>query len=598
MISKYLLVLSCFVLITADSGVIAQNGLPRGLTDDERRMLHQNGGLGPEFFSSRGIETVPDFPALRSMAEWEEIQALCISWISYPGILKNIVRNAKEECVVIILTENANSTQSFLMGSEAGGPLNNMDNVVLLNSNYDSVWMRDYGANTVYGNEVDDLILVDWIYNRPSRPNDDASPGDIADFLGLDLYTTTASPSDLVNTGGNFMSDGFGTAFASELILEENEPGNDYGVSAKSENQINDIMLDWMGLERYIKMETLPYDLIHHIDMHMKLLDEETLLIGEFPGVADGPQIEANIEYVVSNFNSKWGTPYKVKWIPMVPSTNNLWANANAAYRTYTNSVFVNKTLIYPSYREQYDTTAQRIYEELLPGYTIIPIDSDNQPEAIILASGAIHCITHSVGVSDPLLISHQPLSDTDDEINDYQVEAYIKHRSGISNATLYYKTALADEYESVSMTISGNDIWTGNIPAQVAGTTVYYYVEGESVSGKIQVRPIVAPDGYWKFRVLGELVAIQEQGLAYFQPAFPNPASAITCVPVFFNKSLNANIILRDITGKEVLSITSGKIPAGESKYFFDASTLAAGAYMLVIESEELYATQRIMIE
>jgi hypothetical protein len=109
--------------------IAAQNGLPRGLTDEERRMLHQNNGLGIEFFNTRGIETPPDFPALRTMAEWEEIQALCISWTSYPTILKNIVRNAKNECLVIILTENANATENYLMGSQAGGPLDNMDNI-------------------------------------------------------------------------------------------------------------------------------------------------------------------------------------------------------------------------------------------------------------------------------------------------------------------------------------------------------------------------------------------------------------------------------------------------------------------------------------
>lgn len=55
-------------------------------------------------------------------------------------------------------------------------------------------------------------------------------------------------------------------------------------------------------------METLPYDGIHHIDMHMKLLDEETLLVSKYPtGVADGPQIEANIQYVLNNFNRHLG---------------------------------------------------------------------------------------------------------------------------------------------------------------------------------------------------------------------------------------------------------------------------------------------------
>ncbi len=99
------------------------------------------------------------------------------------------------------------------------------------------------------------------------------------------------------------MSDGMGTAFASSLILDENEFGNPYNVSVKTESQIDGILSDFMGIDRYIKMNPLPYDVIHHIDMHMKLLDEETLIVGEYPaGVADGPQIEANIQYVLNNF--------------------------------------------------------------------------------------------------------------------------------------------------------------------------------------------------------------------------------------------------------------------------------------------------------
>jgi len=578
---------------------IAQD-FPRHMTPEERRQLLENGGLDKSRFL-RGIETPPPFDNLRTMAEWEEIEALTISWTSYPGILKQIVRAAKEECVVVILTENPGSTESYLMGNQSGGPLNNMENVVLLDAEINSVWMRDYAGNTVYGNEVDNRIMVDWIYNRPSRPDDDASPQYIADYYNLDLYTTTSAPSDLVNTGGNFMSDGFGTAFASKLILEENEPGNDYGVSAKDANEINLIKQDWMGIDRYIKMEMLPFDIIHHIDMHMKLLDEETLLVGEYPeGIADGPQINANIEYVLSNFNSAFGTPYNVLRIPMPPSTGNLWPDSEPAayYRTYTNSVFVNKTIIYPSYREEYDTIAERIYGELMPGYTLVPIDCDNNAEPIIAASGAIHCITHSVGVEEPLLISHQPLNDTYDTENDYDVAAYLNHRSGIASATLWYKTELAASYNAVPMVpVEGNN-WAASIPAQAAGSTVYYYIEGQSQSGKLQVRPIVAPDGYWKFRVLGDAVGIEEMSKGLFGKVFPNPASAITCIPLSTKKSINqARIVLRDINGREILEVFQGNIPAGESKYFLDASALPAAAYVLVLEAEEVRDVWRLMV-
>lgn len=65
---------------------------------------------------------------------------------------------------------------------------------------------------------MDSLILVDWIYNRP-RPLDDVTPTAIAAAFGLPIYETKTPPWDLVHTGGNYMSDGFGTAFSSTLTV-------------------------------------------------------------------------------------------------------------------------------------------------------------------------------------------------------------------------------------------------------------------------------------------------------------------------------------------------------------------------------------------
>ncbi|MBT6217845.1 MAG: hypothetical protein HOI42_13910, partial [Candidatus Marinimicrobia bacterium] len=60
-------------------------------------------------------------------------------------------------------------------------------------------------------------------------------------MVGMPIYVTDTGTNDLVNTGGNYMSDGLGNAFASNLILEENEPGNPYNVSAKTEEEIEDM---------------------------------------------------------------------------------------------------------------------------------------------------------------------------------------------------------------------------------------------------------------------------------------------------------------------------------------------------------------------
>lgn len=574
-------------------GAFAQQNLPIGLTPQEEQIMlsgqYQFGN------SNRGVSTAPPFP-VRTMAQWEEVQSLVLTWTSYLPILAQIADAAQEEAEVIIHCTDSTSVKTYL--TNQGVPLTNIKYIEVP---YNSIWIRDYGAHTVYKNEVDSVLLVDWIYNRP-RPDDDVIPDAYAAYKGIGLHSTTQAPNDLVNTGGNWMVDGFGTAFASKLILDENAAGNPYSVTVKSETDIDNIMNDFMGITRYIKMETLPYDDIHHIDMHMKLLDEETILVGQFPaGISDGPQIEANILYVTSNFNSVFGTPYKIVRIPMVPSTGGSYPGApygNGYYRTYANFVFVNKTAIVPVYRQEYDTTAVRILEEELPGYNIVTIDSDNSGANLISAGGVIHCITNLIGASDPMLISHQNLPDTYDETNPYLVDAYITHKSGISNATLYWSTTPGTGYTAVSMTTGGNGHWFGNIPAHPAGTTLYYYVEGTSVSGKTQVRPMVAPQGYFHFKVLDLASALPENLTASVMDVFPNPASAITCVPVNGNAPFQGTLKMYDMLGNLVETIHEGSFPAGESRYFIHANQYSSGAYLIVLEREKgNRSVQKLMI-
>ena len=165
--------------------------------------------------------------------------------------------------------------------------------------------------------------------------------------------------------------------------------------------------------------------------------------------------------------DTKWGTPFKVIRIPSPPSTSGAYPGSqpnnqiDGYYRTYTNSVFINKTVIVPFYREEYDTIAQRIYEEALPGYNIVGIDCDNNGNNIIPLSGAIHCITHSVGVNDPLLISYKQIEDVCADENPYvQFESLVKHRSGVSEVLFNYRYEGEVIFNSVNMQDSGSGIW------------------------------------------------------------------------------------------------------------------------------------------
>lgn len=464
----------------------AQQVLPHYPTAKEQAQLP---GYLQSFRESEKVVPTPPPVPVRTMAEWEEVQALCITWTGFPEILTEITRAAVNECKVFIVTTNPGQVSNLLNNADV--PL---DSVEFVEHNFNSIWIRDYGPWTTYTNDVDSLTIIDWIYNRP-RPLDNVIPAAIASQMNLPIYEAITPPYDWVHTGGNHLRDGMGTAFSSELVLMENPD--------KTEAEIDQIAYEYLGVNEYVKLPVLPYDAIHHLDMHMRIIDEETIIFGEYPeGVADGPQIEANIQYIKSNLTTPFGNPYQILRMPMPPDQYGRYPDDDGFYRTYTNSLFINKTVIVPIYEEQYDTTSLRLYEEYLPGYNIVGIDCND----IIPSSGALHCITKLVGTNAPLWIAHSRLKDTYDDENDYQAQAIIKHRSGISSASLFYKLDEAETYTEVPMTLTDaeNHYWSAGIPAQEVGTVVQYYIHATANSGKEQVRPLVAPEGYFRFRVKG----------------------------------------------------------------------------------------------
>lgn len=443
---------------------------------------------------------VPDPPPdpVRTMAEWEEIQALLITWENHPQLQTEIVRHAVNECKVIIITNTPDVVSTILENADIS-----LENVEFLNRNFNKIWIRDYGPWSIYTNDVEELSIADWIYDRPTRILDDALPESVAEMLNLPFYEAVQDPFKWTHAGGNILRDGMGTAFSSDLVFSDN-PG-------KTQNDINTVAKSFLGFDRYFILPHLPYDVIHHLDMHMRLIDEETIIIGQYPeGIADGPQIEANVDFIKNNYRTPFGNPYKIIRVEMPPDYMNRYPDEDGDYRTFTNAIFVNKTILVPTYEEQYDNAALDIYRENLPGYNVVGINCNE----IIDRVGAIHCIAKLVGVESPLWIAHPKLRDTYNTTKAYQVEAIIKHQSGIANATLFYRETGQNNYLALAMGLSlSTGRWEAQIPAQSAWTTIEYYIEATANSGKIQRRPIVAPEGYFYFSIK----AYQERPNAQF---------------------------------------------------------------------------------
>ncbi len=543
-----------------------------------------------------GIPTPPS-STVRSIAEWEELDHIVVSWdnLDHP-LLAKIIDNARIECEVVVAASNVAQCQNQLLNIHGFDDLNN---ITFIEAPISSIWIRDSGANSAYINDVDSLIGVDWIYNR-NRPEDDQLFCEIQEELDIPLYQTLVPPYDLVHTGGNYMTDGLGMGFSSDLLYEENEAGSDFGYSAHSPEDVKAIMQQFLGIDEYVVMEALPYDIIHHIDMHMKLLDEETLLVGAYPnGISDGPQIEANLAYIQENYKTSFGRDFNIIRMDMPADANGDYPGAPFGfgdYYTYTNALFVNKMVLVPTYNIPEDQEALDKWREALPGYNIVGLDCRN----IIRYSGAIHCITKEVGTSDPLWITHPQIRDVETEQpNGYMATAQIKHRSGIESANLYYKTNLDDAYLEIPMEqILGTDDWIATIPEQANQSTVYYYINAIAFTGKIMTRPMPAPEGYFSFTVNYPVSTIEVDNQNIFVgDVFPNPARSLTYIP-FENKiNIDATVQILDVHGRVLEIIHDGIISSGDSKFFFDVSKYTSGVYFVHVVSGQEQVTKRFVV-
>jgi agmatine deiminase len=565
--------------------VQAQDILPKGFAPGEKEQMQQYLNQSQQS-NNRSFTTPPEGSKLRNAAEWEEVQALTITWTSFLSVHREIIKSVQQETPVIIICSDSNNVKSNLTS-------NNIPHVNLsfLQVPFNSVWIRDYMANSVYTADTDSLVLVDWIYNRP-RPNDDTVGRSVAALLDLPIHETRQAPSNLLHTGGNYMSDGMGIGFSSMLVRDEN--------SGKTIAQIDQIMEDFLGLNTYIKMTVLPYDDIHHIDMHMKILDEQTLLVGKYPdGISDGPQIEANIQYVLNNYKNSYNEDYRIIRIPMPPAPGNNQYPPSSNYYTYANSTIINNTIIVPMYSESasshfasHDSTALRIYREAMPGYNVKGVRSGTT----ISSGGSLHCITHTVGVNEPLVINAKLIRDTVFIEDSYPIRVSARHKSGIDEVKLFYRTSSSAAFQSVDMTPEGED-YVYEIPTQPAQTTVEYYIQARSVSGKIMHRPMPAPQGFYSFTVVEDVTSAQEHVLSNFQPAYPNPSKGITCIPVSSNKSVKGSIKLVDLMGRTTAIIHEGEIPLGNKNFFFDSSVIAPGVYFIETRAGESLGVQKLLI-
>ncbi|MBX2990381.1 MAG: agmatine deiminase family protein [Bacteroidetes bacterium] len=541
--------------------------LPRHATAEEH-------AIAPLYVPPPAVRILPPSRPVRTMAEFEELEGIIVRWAynTQNLLLSQIVDAAQDEGMVWIITRpgtsDSTNIKSYLTSRSI--PLTNIE---FLSISTNSIWSRDYGPWCVYDTDTDSMAIVDFRYNRP-RPQDDAVPVALAQLWNLPLYQTVTMPDSLSHTGGNYMVDGSGRGFASKLIYFENR--------LQSMDRIDSILLRYNGISSFITMDTLLYDGIHHIDMHMKLLDEETILVGQYPvNVSDYQRIENTVNYL-STLTNSYGRPYRIIRIPMPADASGRYP-PQSYYLTYVNALIVNKTVLVPVYNLPTDAAALQIWREALPGYRILGFDCN----AIIPQSGAIHCITKEIGVREPMRIRHKRLWEVADTTNSYRIEGTVRVRSGVDSVFLFWRADSTAGFTRAQMTDTGG-VYVAQIPAQTAGSRVSYFIEATSFSGRRSTFPFVGEAGAFTFTVKSSptSVPLEVAGRFRLDNNYPNPFNPSTTIRFEIPASGIVTLKVLDVLGREAATLVERMLESGSHTAAFDASRFSSGVYFYSLES------------
>jgi photosystem II stability/assembly factor-like uncharacterized protein len=77
----------------------------------------------------------------------------------------------------------------------------------------------------------------------------------------------------------------------------------------------------------------------------------------------------------------------------------------------------------------------------------------------------------------------------------------------------------------------------------------------------------------------------------------YPNPFNPLTGIEFSIAKSGYVQLIIHDITGREIAQLVKGNLNAGSYNYDFDASSLTSGVYFYTLASENFKQTKKMTL-
>ncbi|MCU0511319.1 MAG: agmatine deiminase family protein [Anaerolineae bacterium] len=318
---------------------------------------------------------------VRVPAQWEPQESVLISFgCLYPPVWPmhaRMIEAISQVATAEVLVSSPLWARAVWVYLQRRG-LAHMARVRLLVLPTNDIWIRDYGP--IIGFDPDGRrVAVDPVYAvLPDYPQhlDNGMTIPWAAHRRLPVQ-----PLPLDWEGGNLWTDGRGTLITTEQIFYSNPWYDRAGIEA--------FLHRYFAFDKLIITPRLTLEETGHVDMLVRLATPETVLVSA-PEATTAEALRKTRRLFERETNAH-GQPYQVIDLPTPPLYLNWFVYT--VRRSYTNALLVNGAALVPVYGLALDDIALRRYEQALPGWRIIPVDS----RAGINGGGAVHCMTREI---------------------------------------------------------------------------------------------------------------------------------------------------------------------------------------------------------
>ncbi len=330
----------------------------------------------------------------RMPAEWEEHDAVWLSWPYDPITFPNRVERVERTYIKIIKAISASEQANLLVKddgmecrvkallSEEGVCL---EGIVFHIYDYADVWFRDYGPIFIVNKDKKELAMVDWIFNAwggkyETLERDTRIPA----FINKKVNIPCFKPG-IVLEGGSIDVNGNGTLITTEecLLNKNRNP-------ALSKEDIKSYLKDYLGTEKviWLKRGIAGDDTDGHVDDIARFVGPRTVICACEENKDDENYTVLNENYeILANSKDQDGNRLNVI---KLPTPGFIGDKTGSLPGSYANFYIGNTVVLVPFYGVENDSKALSIIEGVFPDRKTEGIDCID----LIYGFGAIHCIT------------------------------------------------------------------------------------------------------------------------------------------------------------------------------------------------------------